>query len=315
MLHQLEPRENIIEETDKRSCTQVANRKREKNAIVPKGYFSFPPGHFYSPIPSIEEVKRNEKDIFDAFTNEIPGIDLNVGEQLELLRTFKTYYKDIPFGSGKRKGLRFNFENPSYSHSDAIILYCMIRHLHPTRIIEVGSGHSSCVLLDTNELFLGNKVACTFIEPYPQLLLSLIKDTDRKRIKVIQKNLQDVGLDSFSELSEGDILFIDSTHVSKINSDVNYIFFKILPCLNKGVYVHFHDIFYPFEYPKGWVYEGLAWNEAYVLRAFLQYNCAFKIQFFNTYLGYFHSDTFFDEMPLPLKYVGASIWIKKIQGK
>jgi len=87
---------------------------------------------------------------------------------------------------------------------------------------------------------------------------------------------------------------------------------KKLPYLKSGVCIHFHDIFYPFEYPKEWVYQGLAWNETYLLRAFLQYNNAFKIQFFNTYLEYFHREEFFDEMPIPLKYVGASIWIKKV---
>ena len=279
---------------------------------VSKGSFWFPPGHFYSPIPAIEEVKQREEEIFNRFPEKIPGIDLNVEEQLELLNKFKKYYKEQPFGSRKREGLRFYFENPSYSHSDAIILYCMIRHLQPKKIIEVGSGYSSCIILDTNELFFGDSISCTFIEPYPQLLLSLIKDTDKIKTEVIQENLQDVNPDKFSGLSAGDIFFVDSTHVSKINSDVNYIFFKILPYLKSGVYIHFHDIFYPFEYPKEWVYEGLAWNEAYLLKAFLQYNNAFKIQFFNTYLEHFHHDTFFDEMPLPLKWVGASIWIKKI---
>src|SRR4030042_2699425 len=278
---------------------------------VSKGSFWFPPGHFYSPIPAIEEVKQREEEIFNRILGEIPGIDLNVEDQIEVLNKFKKYYREQPFGLRKREGLRFYFENPSYSHSDAIILYCMIRHLQPKKIIEVGSGYSSCIILDTNELFFGDSISCTFIEPYPQLLLSLIKDTDKINKEVIQKNLQDVNLDKFSELSAGDIFFIDFTHVSKINSDVNYIFFKILPCLKCGVSIHFHDIFYPFEYPKEWVYEGLAWNEANLLKAFLQYNNAFKIQFFNTYLEYFHHDTFFDEMPLPLKYVGASIWIKK----
>lgn len=282
-----------------------------RNTVVPKDHFSFPPGHFYSPIPSIAEIKQKEKEIFYKFTEEIPGIDLNVEGQLELLHEFKNYYKEIPYASPKRKDLRFDFENPSYSYSDAIFLYCMIRQLRPKRIIEVGSGYSSCIMLDTNELFFDNGITCTFIEPYPQLLRSLIKPVDKARIEVIERNLQDVSLDRFSELSDGDILFIDSTHVSKINSDVNYIFFKILPSLRQGVYIHFHDVFYPFEYPKEWVYEGLAWNEAYLLRAFLQYNCAFKVQLFNTYLGCFHSDAFFDEMPLPLKYVGASIWIMK----
>jgi predicted O-methyltransferase YrrM len=276
-----------------------------------EGRFWFPSGHFYSPIPSLEEIKKREQEIFFNIPKEISGIDLNVKRQLQLLQKFKKYYSEMPFGRVRKEGLRFFFENPCYSLSDAIFLYCMIRYTKPKKIIEVGSGYSSCVILDTNELFFDNTISCTFIDPYPQLLLSLIKDTDTTKVEIIQKNLQDVTVEKFSELSDSDLLFIDSTHVSKINSDVNYIFFEILPRLNYGVYIHFHDIFYPFEYPKEWVYEGLAWNEAYFLRAFLQYNREFKIQFFNTYLEHFYSDAFFDRMPIPLKYVGASVWLLK----
>jgi len=276
-----------------------------------EGRFWFPSGHFYSPIPSLEEIKKREQEIFSKFPKEIPGIDLNVKRQLQLLHSFKNYYGEMPFGTDKKEGLRFFFDNPSYSLSDAIFLYCMIRYAKPKRIIEVGSGYSSCIILDTNELFFDNSISCTCIDPYPQLLWSLINDTDTAKVEIIQENLQDVAVEIFSGLSDSDLLFIDSTHVSKINSDVNHIFFEILPRLNFGVYIHFHDIFYPFEYPREWVYEGMAWNEAYFLKAFLQYNREFKIQFFNTYLEHFYSDTFFDRMPMPLKYVGASIWLRK----
>jgi hypothetical protein len=188
----------------------------------------------------------------------------------------------------------------------------MIRHLQPKKIIEVGSGYSSCLILDTNKLYFNNEIQCTFIEPYPQLLLSLINVKEKVNFEIIQKNLQDIELGKFMELSAGDILFIDSTHVSKVNSDVNYIFSKILPSLKGCVFIHFHDIYYPFEYPKEWFYEGRAWNEAYVLRAFLQYNNAFKIIFFNSLMGHFYKNKFDDEMPLCVKNFGGSIWLKKL---
>ena len=90
-----------------------------------------------------------------------------------------------------------------------------------------------------------------------------------KRHRLVNVKLQDVDLKEFDKLKSGDVLFIDSTHVSKIGSDVNYLFFEILPRLHRGVYIHIHDIFYPFEYPKDWIDEGRAWNENYILRAFL----------------------------------------------
>jgi predicted O-methyltransferase YrrM len=288
---------------------EIDQRLREEEVGRPTTWV--PPGHFYSPIPSLEEIRSKEKELFAEIPREIPGIDMNVEEQLRLFDHFKKYYGEQPFEAQKKNNMRYFFENPAYLYSDAIFLHCMIRHFKPRRIIEIGSGYSSCVMLDTNELFFNNEIQCTFIEPYPELLLSLMKAADKDRVEIISHNLQDIAIKKFENLTEGDFLFVDSTHVSKINSDVNYIFFKVLPMLSKGVYIHFHDIFYPFEYPKEWVYEGRSWNEAYILRAFLEYNNSFKIIFFNTFLEHFYEDIFLRQMPLCLKNRGGSIWLKK----
>lgn len=272
-----------------------------------------PLGHFYSPFPSLDEVRANESRLFSILDpSEIKGIDLREKDQLRLLDEFMEYYREMPFTSTKTEGLRYYFENPAYAYSDGIFLHCMIRHLKPKKIIEVGSGYSSCVTLDTNELFFDNKISCTFIEPYPDLLLSLLKEDDLERIEVIAKGLQDCPLEKFQELEAGDVLFIDSTHVSRVGSDVNYLFFEILPTLPSGVYIHFHDIFYPFEYPKEWVYERRAWHEIYLLRAFLLYNDSFRIEFFNVFLETFYESRIAADMPLCLKNPGGSIWIKKL---
>ena len=294
----------LISERDKLHYELIALKKNMNLYFVP-------PGHFYSPIPSLEEIKRDEAKIFGSFPPNINGLELHEAEQLKLLNEFVAYYKEMPFQPEKNGELRYYFENPAYSYSDAIFLHCMIRFLKPKRIIEVGSGFSSCMMLDTNELFFGSSIATTFIEPYPELLLSLINDKDKSKIKIVSSCLQDVDLDEFETLQANDILFIDSTHVSKINSDVNRIFFDILPRLSSGVHIHFHDIFFPFEYPKEWAYEGRAWNEAYLLRAFLQYNSAFRVVLMNTFMEHFHKSFFQQNMPLCLKNTGGSIWIRK----
>ena len=270
----------------------------------------FPPGHFHSPIPSSHKIRRNESRIFNI-PRYIPSIDLNETEQIRFLNEFKAYYDAIPFTHEKEEGLRYFFNNKFYSYSDAIFLYAMILHSKPKRIIEIGSGFSSCVILDTNDLHFDNNIRCTFIEPYPDRLLSLIKKTDLDRIELINKDIQDIDIEMFRSLSEKDILLVDSTHISKTDSDVNYIFFNILPVLNKGVFIHFHDIFYPFEYPKEWILGGKSWNEAYILRAFLQYNDSFKIIFFNTYMEHFFKNKFDEDYPLCMENTGGSIWIKK----
>lgn len=270
-----------------------------------------PPGHFASPFPNLDEIRRDEERIFRKGPATLPAIDMRAAEQIQLLNAFLPYYNEIPFGPEKRDGLRYYYDNPAFSYCDAIILHCMIREMKPRKIIEVGSGFSSCVTLDTNALFFSGEIDITFIEPYTKLLNSLITDDDKSSVRTIPSRLQDVPLGEFEALAANDFLFIDSTHISKIDSDVNYIFFEILPRLAPGVLVHFHDIPYPFEYRKAWVYEGRAWNEAYLLRAFLQYNHAFRILFMNSYITRVHNKFFKENMPLCLKNRGGSIWIRK----
>jgi Methyltransferase domain len=290
---------------------QVFLERDELRTQVKK--LGFPPGHFYSPIPCIEEIRSKEAQIFDYAPRTIPAVDLNEEQQLALFRRFKRYYKEQPFEAHKKEGIRYFFENGYYPYADAIILYCMLRETKPRRVIEVGSGYSSCLMLDTNQLFLDNAISFTFIEPFPDRLLSLITEEDKRRNQIIQANVQDLDPDFIADLAEGDILFIDSSHVVKTASDVNYIFFEILPRLKKEVYVHFHDVMYPFEYPKEFVYDGWAWNEAYMLRAFLQYNDAFRIQFFYHFFERFQREELAEHTPLCLKSGGASIWLKKVK--
>ncbi|WP_013334402.1 class I SAM-dependent methyltransferase [Gloeothece verrucosa] len=280
--------------------------------VLEQYQLGWPPGHFYSPIPNLEEIKAREEKIFNNIPRQIAGINLNEDEQINLLKQLSAYYSEQPFQDQKQKHLRYFFDNPNYSYGESIILYSLIRHIQPKKIIEIGSGYSSGVILDTNELFFNNSISCVFIEPYPNLLYSLLKEGDQERIEIVDKNLQDIDPQFFSSLTAGDILLIDSTHVSKVDSDVNHILFDILPSLNPGVYVHFHDICYPFEYPKQWVYQGRAWNEAYILRAFLQYNTSFEIVIFNSFLGYFCLDLLQQYLPLCAKNPGISIWLKKV---
>lgn len=273
-----------------------------------------PPGHYYSAIPDIDEIIKNFDKIVSPERFKDPdllyGIDLNINYQIGLLNTFEKYYLELPFTDEKSSGLRYFYQNPAYSYSDAIFLFCMIRFLNPKNIIEIGSGYSSCVMLDTNELFFNNSINCEFIEPYPDLLKSLFKPGDIDANILHPTKLQDIPLEQFKKLDKNDILFIDSTHVSKINSDVNYIIHEILPNLNDGVHIHFHDIFYPFEYPKEWIMEGRSWNEMYILRAFLEFNYKFKIIFFNTFLSSVYKEEM-ERFPLTSRNTGGSIWIKK----
>ena len=118
-------------------------------------------------------------------------------------------------------------------------------------------------------------------------------------------------MDRFESLESGDILFIDSSHVSKMDSDVNWYMFEILPRLKPGVFVHIHDIGFPFEYPLNFIQQGRCWNESYFLRAFMMYNNAFKIEFFVAFTSHFHIDFIRTEMPMCAERPGGSFWMRK----
>jgi predicted O-methyltransferase YrrM len=272
----------------------------------------YPPGHYHSPIVSVDDIRSREASIWkiDDSTNEIPAIELNFTGQKALLKDFEKYYSDLPFFDERIDGLRYYYNNHFYSYTDAITLYCFIRHFKPSKIIEVGSGFSSALMLDVRSLFFNNLIELIFIEPNPERLFSLISNKDKMGTNIIKDELQSVDLTLFKKLKANDILFIDSSHVSKTGSDVNYLLFEILPTLAPGVLIHFHDIFYPFEYLKSWVYSGKNWNENYLLKAFLMYNKCFEIRFFAHFL-HTHFKEGFTSMPLCYRNTGGNIWLQK----
>jgi hypothetical protein len=271
-----------------------------------------PPGHYYSPIPDIATLRQRRRVLFDRSRAQLPGIDMNESGQLALIEGFAEYYRDLPFPRTKTEPFRYYFENSQFSYADAIGLYCMIRHQRPRRIVEVGSGFSSVLMLDTNERFFDGSISLTIVDPLPRNLLSLLKDGDRNACRLVEKPLEEADIDKIAPLAEGDILFVDSSHIVKIGSDVHYLMTEMIPGLPSGVLVHFHDVFWPFEYPEQWVFEGRAWNEDYFLRAFLQFNASFQIVLFNHYIGLFHQDALRRCLPLSLDSIGGSLWIKRV---
>lgn len=286
-----------------------------------KTSLAHPVGHFYSPLPDFSEVQANEAAIWKGEKNSTtPGVNLHAQKQIELLSVLGRFHGDQPFSDSKKEGFRYYFDNDFYSYADGIVYYCMLRQLAPKRVIEIGSGFSSSLLLDTNDRHFDSRIQCTFIDPNPERLNSLLWTGDKSRVTVIPQKIQDVDLSIFDCLEGGDILFVDSSHVSKVGSDVNLIFFEILPRLKAGVFIHFHDVFYPFEYPREYLNKRWAWNELYALRAFLSFNSDFEIALFPSYLERFHSEHLRQELPLAWRTPkswpdirGASIWIKRTQ--
>jgi predicted O-methyltransferase YrrM len=267
------------------------------------------PGHYYSALPSKEDRLRAMESA-SATKFDLSGIDMDWEGQERLLETLLPFLDAGGIPEKPGDGRRYGLQNPSFGVGDALFLQAMMRHFRPGKIVEVGSGHTSAMMLDVNDLHLGNSVEFEFIEPYPELLRSLLREND-KQWRIHSDILQQADLGIFRTLKRNDILFIDSTHVLKAGSDVCRIFFEVLPCLAPGVVVHFHDILWPFEYPANWLNEGRAWNEAYALRAFLQYNKDFSIILWPNALVRRFPDWFEKNAPRVLKNPGGSIWLAR----
>ena len=284
----------------------------EKNHIAEVFSGWVPPGHFYSPFPDLAEFETRSAELLSP-DNQPAAIDLREDEQLALLDDLVPLIDDAPFPAARTEEYRYYFDNPAYEWADGLILHAMLRHIRPRRVVEVGSGYSSAMLLDTTERWLDPGVELTFVEPYDELLRSLLRDGDEERVSILDVGVQDVPLEVFASLQAGDVLFIDSTHVVKAGSDVNHLFFEVLPALAPGVVVHLHDIFFPFEYPSRWVHEGRAWQETYLLRAFLMYNAVFEIIWFQSLMWSRHRSVLEARVPDMARNAGGNLWLRKVR--
>lgn len=266
------------------------------------------PGHFYSPIPDVEEAKKHLNRV-EALQAEVKGIDIDDTALTKFWNNICDISGEMPFPEDRDPAYRYYYNNDQFSYGDAKIYYGMLKQYAPKRIIEIGSGYSSALALDTATDFAGD-TQMTFVEPYPDRLKRLLRGDDLN-VEIIEDKVQHVDFALFEQLEKDDFLIIDSSHVVKTGSDVCFEIFEILPRLQKGVHVMIHDIFFPFEYPKSWILEDQrAWNEAYLVRAFLMYNSKFRVSFFNHYftLKYPKRVKSYDERFA--KSCGGSLWLQ-----
>ncbi len=283
----------------------------ERVAELERGQL-FPPGHFYSPIPDPAWLAENAARLASANPTTLAGIELRAQSQLDLLTQLGPLAAEIPFGEEPTATWRYGFANDQYSYGDASCLFAMLRHLRPKRYVEVGSGWSSALALDVNAAYFDYSMSLTFIEPYPERLEARLRPEDRDVVTLHRCPVQEVDLNVFTSLEAGDICFIDSTHVAKAGSDVNFLVFEVLPRLAAGVHVHVHDIGWPFEYFEDWLKQGRNWNETYLLRAYLADNRCYEIQLWNSYLMRNHGAALCAALPLSARNTGASLWLRRV---
>jgi hypothetical protein len=278
--------------------------------------FHITPVHFYQPIPDTQSLPET---LWER-PSELVGIDMNDAMQLDLLRNhfpkFRHEYDHFPTEpTGERN--QFYLNNHLFDGVDALAAYCMIRHFQPRLIVEVGSGFSSLILGEAAARNQDSALIC--IEPFPR---EFLKQGFPGLHRLIEKKVEDIDLEFFSELHSGDVLFIDSSHTVKIGGDVNYLFLEVLPRLEPGVVVHVHDIFLPFEYRRDWVLDEFRfWTEQYLLQAFLTFNSEFEVLMTNSYLahGYLEDlkaafpslEKLKTTRPNSVRWGGGSFWMRR----
>jgi predicted O-methyltransferase YrrM len=272
-----------------------------------------PRGHYHSPLPDIEQSCRFIECAMDhSTTNGLLGIRLNKEDQKLLIEQMTGFASEFDWPAAKSGSRRFHTGQGWFNVADSFVLYAMLRLLHPGRIVEIGSGFSSALMLDAREYKSIENVNLVFIDPHPQRLQALLKPSDVAAVDLIERELQTVSSNVFDMLLAGDILFVDSSHISRSGSDLNHIIFEILPKLSPGVWIHFHDIFWPFEYPAEWIRRGRSWNEAYLLRAFLMFNDDFEVAFWAPYAALIDADRVTMHLSAFKLQEGQSIWIRRV---
>src|SRR5581483_6898051 len=204
------------------------------------------PNHYSQPIPDTRALGERPW----ARPSELVGIAMNEPAQLALLASFAARFRDeytrFPLHGSGRPGEYFLL-NSMFIGVDGAVLHCMVRHFRPRRVVEVGSGFSTAVsaaalLANARETSVLGELIAIEPQPRPELRAGLPGLT-----RLVDTPVQALPFSFFDALDDGDVLFIDSSHVLTIGSDVQHLFLEVLPRLRRGVLVHVHDIFLPDE--------------------------------------------------------------------
>ena len=233
-------------------------------------------GYSYeSPLPNLVEIEKI-KHLFAKLPEHT--LDFQREKMIALYEKIKQYHGEYA---------RSHEHNDMYFKREATTLYSMLRHFKPNMMIEIGSGRSSNVAnmaLTKNGEDGGKKAKHVIIEPFRS---AVVNKQTWGSAEVLVKKVQEVPMSYFEQLGENDMLFIDSSHVMQPYGDTILELLFILPRLKKGVWVHIHDIYLPFDYrgPKSGPWKGREhYTEQWTLAAFLYENRKWEIIWSAIYL-------------------------------
>lgn len=266
--------------------------------------------HYYEPLPdfrgiTVEATRRRRVS---------ESIDFDIDAQRRQVRRLgETYGAEVQALAASRA---FDFANEYFGGLDAAMYYATIRDVRPARVVEIGAGMSTRIadLAMQRNRADGHAGEIVCIEPFPQRRLT----EKMPAVTLIERRVEELPLETFDALQSNDILFIDSSHAAKFGGDVCREFLDILPRLQRGVWIHVHDIFLPHDYPADWIIERRqAWNEQYLLEAFLSFNAFFKPACCHHWLWADHRDELRASWPPSIVDAGgpqgpASFWMKRV---
>jgi Methyltransferase domain len=275
-------------------------------------------GDYYSPLPS----RRALRATMERWTkpSSMLGVEYDIaGMKIMLADLVGRYYEEFMELLPYEEALRLGF-GPGYTRLDALVLYAMLRAKKPAHYVEVGSGLSThyASLAGRRNAGEGRPMKITCVEPYPFAALKTLPG-----ITVIRRQVQDVESGLFTSLGKDDVLFIDSSHIVRLDGDVPFLFLEVLPAMRPGPLIHIHDIPFPYHcpYPADyWIYKEvwpMWWNESMLLHALLCGNNQFRV-ILSTPLIRYHDEAFLREKVPDYRNISeepntfSSIWLNRI---
>jgi hypothetical protein len=232
------------------------------------------PRHFYSEIPNIPKLRATQHWRRPYTMAAVAGMEPE--SQLAFVREAVTpavqqYLEqhDVRAEASRENGA------VGYGPVEARLLFAFVATHRPQRIVQIGCGVSTAICIAAGK-FAGYRPEISCIEPYPTDFLKAA--AQRGDIQLIDQPVENIGLDFFRHLRAGDLFFVDSTHTLGPAGEVTRIIVEMLPRLAEGVFVHFHDIFFPYDYSPRILSDSMFfWHESPLLHAFLCMNASYRV--------------------------------------
>lgn len=268
--------------------------------------------HYYEPLPDFARIQRA-----DLETRRVPSaIDFDLDAQRARAQSLaRRYHAELVALDTSPEG-PLPYRERYFGSLDAAVYYALLRDLRPRRVVEIGVGTSTRIAARALARNRAEGAPATLIgiDPHPQPRLTA-HDVE---VELHRTELRSEPLATFEALAAGDVLFLDADHVAKHGSATTHAFLEILPRLRPGVWVHVHDVYFPTDYPPaGLIDARVAYNEQYLLAAFLAFNAHFAPRLALRWLWLDHATELArawpaPALPRPTELSPTSFWMERV---